>query len=372
MDLSYWEKQDLYNHNQIVIVGSGIVGLTTAIYLKERAPSVPVTIFERGSLPTGASTKNAGFACFGSVSEILDDLVQMPQDQVISLIKSRYAGLQRLLSIVPARSIEYNQSGGFEIFTKDQGTLFETCKSSLAQCNELVAEATGLPDTYSLLQESHGMNIDKPMIFNPYEGQLNPYRLIRGLTKKAIQLDVQIIHNCEILNVDTENRLLNTSEIDHVPYDQLVICTNGFARQLLPEVSLNPARNQVLITEPFVGNSLNGCYHFNKGYVYFRNYHGRILLGGGRNMDMENEAIDEFGTTPIIKEYLTRFLRETIGVDSSIKVSQWWSGIMGVGKTKETIVKEYSEGHFMGVRLGGMGVALGSEVGHKLAQMVVI
>ena len=44
-----------------------------------------------------------------------------------------------------------------------------------------------------------------------------------------------------------------------------------------------------------------------------------------------------------------------------------WSGIMGVGKTKSPIVKMLNNNTAIGVRLGGMGVALGAQVGKKLA-----
>lgn len=69
--LSYWEKVNFYRPD-IIIVGSGIVGLTAAIAIKKQQPNISVTILERGFLPSGASTKNAGFACFGSISELIE------------------------------------------------------------------------------------------------------------------------------------------------------------------------------------------------------------------------------------------------------------------------------------------------------------
>ena len=74
MNFSYWENKELIGDNDIVIIGSGITGLSTAIHLKRTSPSLKILILERGVLPWGASTKNAGFACFGSLGEVLDDL----------------------------------------------------------------------------------------------------------------------------------------------------------------------------------------------------------------------------------------------------------------------------------------------------------
>ena len=74
MNLSYWELKSWFMNVDFTIVGSGIVGLNCAFYLKQKYPSANILILEKGILPQRASTKNAGFACFGSLSEIIDDL----------------------------------------------------------------------------------------------------------------------------------------------------------------------------------------------------------------------------------------------------------------------------------------------------------
>ena len=71
---SYWERTAFVGHADVIIIGTGIVGLSAALNLKRLQPSLKVTVLERGFLPSGASTKNAGFACFGTVSEQLEYL----------------------------------------------------------------------------------------------------------------------------------------------------------------------------------------------------------------------------------------------------------------------------------------------------------
>ncbi len=72
-ELSYWERESFFKHIDVAVIGSGIVGLAAAIHLKKIAPKLQVAILERGVLPVGASTRNAGFSCFGSMTELLDD-----------------------------------------------------------------------------------------------------------------------------------------------------------------------------------------------------------------------------------------------------------------------------------------------------------
>jgi hypothetical protein len=43
---------------------------------------------------------------------------------------------------------------------------------------------------------------------------------------------------------------------------------------------------------------------------------------------------------------------------------------MGVGNQKKAIVKQLSNNVFCGIRMGGMGVAIGSLVGKELAQLL--
>ncbi len=121
--LSYWEKSSFLNYD-VILIGSGIVGLSTAISIKEKQPALTVAILERGILPTGASTKNAGFACIGSLTEILDDLKSMPPSEVLALVQVRKNGLARLRNRLGDNAMCYCANGSHElIFEKDIETL---------------------------------------------------------------------------------------------------------------------------------------------------------------------------------------------------------------------------------------------------------
>ena len=100
MKLSYWEYKQWLNKIDFAIVGSGIVGLCTALFLKKRFPNKKVIIIEKGIFPHGASTKNAGFACFGSISEILNDLNSHDNSEILELVQERANGLRLLRSTI--------------------------------------------------------------------------------------------------------------------------------------------------------------------------------------------------------------------------------------------------------------------------------
>ena len=118
MQLSYWELKNWFTNVDFTIVGSGIVGLHCALALREKFPKAKILVLEKGVLPQGASTKNAGFACFGSISEISNDLKSHTEDEVIQLIQKRVEGLTLLRRRLGDTVIDYKPYGGYELFLK--------------------------------------------------------------------------------------------------------------------------------------------------------------------------------------------------------------------------------------------------------------
>jgi glycine/D-amino acid oxidase-like deaminating enzyme len=94
------------------------------------------------------------------------------------------------------------------------------------------------------------------------------------------------------------------------------------------------------------------------------------LFGGGRNLAFETETTTKLGQTELIQNRLEELLKEVILPNTDYKIAHRWSGIMGLGPTKKPIVEQLSEHVFCGVRLGGMGVAIGSLIGQELAHLV--
>jgi gamma-glutamylputrescine oxidase len=149
------------------------------------------------------------------------------------------------------------------------------------------------------------------------------------------------------------------------------MATNAFARQLYPDLQVTPGRGQVLVTKPVPGLKLKGTYHFNEGYYYFRNIDGRVLFGGGRNLDFAAEETPEFGHTDLVKQKLTDYLHNVILPGQNAEIDYWWSGIMGFGEEISPIVKQVEPNIFCAVRCNGMGVAMGSLVGEEVAELML-
>ncbi|WP_397444994.1 NAD(P)/FAD-dependent oxidoreductase [Polaribacter sp. R77954] len=369
MNYSYWELKEWFTNIDFTIVGSGIVGLNCALELMKNHPKAKIVILEKGMLPQGASTKNAGFACFGSLSEIIDDLNSHTEKEVFNLVDKRWKGLQLLRNNLGDKNIDFQQNKGFELC--ESRHFFEECISKKTQINQLL-KPIFKQDVFSISENTFGFQkVHQKYIVNNFEGQIDTGKMASELLKKVQHLGVKILNNITLKSFVENGSKINikTNRLDFYT-NKLFVATNGFASQLLDD-NVKPARAQVLITKPIKNLQIKGTFHLNKGYYYFRNIEDRILFGGGRNLDFKTEETTEFGQTKIIQNELERILKETILPNTKFEIEYRWSGIMGVGNQKNAIVKQVSNNVFCGVRLGGMGIAIGSLVGKELANLVV-
>ena len=371
MNLSFWENKTWLSNIDYAIIGSGIVGLSCALSLRRRFPKSKVVVFERGTLPSGASTKNAGFACFGSISEILEDLKNHSEEEVVQLVKNRVEGLKLLRNTLGDQQLDYQEYGGYELFTKEDTELFETCKSKIGYVNQLL-KPIFKAEVFSEKENHFGFkNIQPNLIYSAFEGQIDTGKMMLGLIKKASEKNILILNSSEITDISDNGEAVSlqlNSSID-ISVKKVFIATNGFAKQFLDE-DVKPARAQVLVTKPIENLQIKGTFHLDKGYYYFRNIDNRILFGGGRNLDFKAEETTEMQLTELVQNKLEELLKTVILPRQTFEIERRWSGIMGMGKQKKPIVKAVSENVFCGVRLGGMGVAIGSSIGKQLAELI--
>ena len=364
MAISVWEQSTYFAPKDLVIVGCGFVGLWTAYEAIHQNPKLQITILERGTIPSGASTRNAGFSCFGSVSELMYDIQLMGEAAMLETVKMRYDGLQRIQEVFKAKEIDYHQWGGYELFegkktikdTKGKSSkinkgaaahlsdLYDSSKlvSDIAYLNTILAPALKTPKKngkYLPIYTNASKDIQKlgfqgieALAFNQLEGQLNSAKLVLALQKAVQAKGVQILFSTEVKKFKSHKKGVTITTNLEAPIEtkQFLVCTNGFAKQLIPNLDVVPARGQVFVTEPIKNLKFKGCFHFDEGYYYFRNLGDRLLLGGARNADFKNEKTYSLETSATIQKVLEDFMMQRILPKGSTKpkIELRWSGTM--------------------------------------------
>jgi gamma-glutamylputrescine oxidase len=397
MAISVWEQSTYFAPKDLVIVGCGFVGLWTAYEAIQKNPKLNITILERGTIPSGASTRNAGFSCFGSVSELIYDVQLMGEANMLETVKMRYDGLQRIQKVFKASEIDYKQWGGYELFEaqknknaknnktkKPVGYDVSKLDSDIAYLNKVLAPVLKTPKKngkYLPIYTNATKDIKKlgfqgieALAFNQLEGQLNSAKLVLALQKAVQAKGVQILFNTEVKKFNSHSKGVTIHTNLEAPLEskQFLVCTNGFAQQLIPSLDVVPARGQVFVTEPIPNLKFKGCYHFDEGYYYFRNLGNRLLLGGARNADFKNEKTFSLETSSKIQKVLEQFMMERILPKGSKKpkIELRWSGTMGMGKIKKPIIQALQPNVYCAVRMSGMGVAIAPIVAKKVVQLM--
>lgn len=345
-----------------MVVGAGMVGLSSAFFYKQKHPEARVAVLERGFLPKGASTRNAGFACVGSIGEHLADMEKESEENIKKRIKRRYDGLQLLKKTLGEDAIEYEPCGGYELFKSPKE--FDKVASELDRFNDWMTELVDEEKVYSK-DEIEGY----PVILNRLEGALHPGKMMEALTQKVGKSGIDIKWNSEVKRVTNCGEVMLEDGFK-IETCKILFAANGFVQHLLPNLEITPARGLVIMTDEQDELPWKGIFHHDKGYIYFRNIGNRLLIGGARNLDVKGEETDQFGVNAIIQDHLNNFVSEVLKLSQSWRTDAQWSGIMGFSPTKTPVVKQLDEKRFVAAGLSGMGVAIGMEVGQTAAGII--
>ncbi len=376
---SFWDAESELDQDYIII-GAGIVGLSTSIELKQQQPDARVLVLERGTLPMGASSRNAGFACIGSFTEILMDIEMMGKDNAIQQMVERWEGLKTLRNKIGDQEIDFVMCGNYELVGLDSfesldrldeinELLYPHFKCSIFErCDEKLTEFGFSKDSISAV------------VFNRFEGMLDSGRLMNALLNKAQKLGVTIRYGSHAERPIQKDRGLEVAvkiQERTITFTAPVVgvCINALTSELIPEIKIKPGRAQVLVTEPLSHQLLfDAPVHMGQGFWFFRPMpENRVLLGGGRHLDFEGETTTSFDITPQIMGPLKKILTSMILPNDTPKIECCWSGIMGFSEDHLPHIEEVPglENVVVGFGCNGMGIARGYRTGEKTAALLI-
>ncbi len=373
MSVSYWQDTGGIRRHvpvDVVIVGAGLAGLSTAYWLHKLEPTWDIAIVDKGTMGSGASGRNAGFITCGSTEHF-------------SRMTSAY-GANKAEEIW--KFTEYNHKLMIDTFGPE--TLKKECEWkqegswTLAATNseiEVIGNTVQMLWNKGVTVQWHGPHeLPKEMrgfyggAYYKDDGEIHPIKYLNLLRQEA---GASIWTNHEVFDIDTskDSILVKTNTRDFET-NAGVLCTNAWSDQLFSwfKDKVTPMRGQIIVTEP-VHQFLQPSY-CNFVLDYFRQLNdGRVLIGGFRNADEEREIgySDEINLT--IHEKLEAFLNEHFPILRGKRIDYRWTGVMGFSVDGYPMIGALNEDPrvFYNVGFTGHGLGFTFATGESTARLML-
>lgn len=386
MTHSYWldttiefEKKDLVDRHQydVIIIGAGIAGLSTAYWLEKNNPSIQIAILDRNRIGFGASGRNAGFITCGSAEHFQKLEKQFGLDQAAKIWHFSDTNRELLRSEIiqdDFDSVDFLMTGSCTVAASAEDW-------SRYQKLALTMKSVGLDvelSDQSTLSKNFGVRNFLGGIRYKNDGVIHPVKLLKKIKSKLKNTqflqDVQFqssVQHAGFWTIKTQHNTLTAEKI--------IFCLNGYAPDLIPELKnlIKPQRGQIIVTEA-VPKFIQGPCYLTKHLCYFRQLpNGEILVGGFRNQDLIAENTSEDLVTEKIQKALTEFTEDYFQDLKNIKINYRWSGIMGFTPDGQMILGQLPEkknqfvmagcsGHGMGLSFHAAKVLVESLSGRKI------
>lgn len=371
MTVSHWQQthRDRSTAYDVVIVGGGIVGASTAYWLERQHSSLRVALLEAQTLGSGASGRNAGFVFQGTASDYLTDVERFGKRTARRLW--HFTRSNRDLMAAELRGSAFGwQSEGSLTVAGDTGE-DERLRASVSSLR-----AAGAPVVYLSPEKTNDRLSARGLhggLYVTTGAAINPLQLVRYLAHES-SADLRTHHPVQDIRWDRNGATLCTPDRE-IWGRRVVLAVGAALPDLVPSTSsvVRPVRAQMLATAPSDSPSIPVPVYSHKGGFYVRQLaDGTVLAGGGRHQHRTAEETDEDATTPAVQATIERYLHTYYPWTRSLSVRRRWSGTMGFSPDGRPVVgpvPEHTDSIFA-TGFTGHGMGYGFRMGRLLAERI--
>jgi glycine/D-amino acid oxidase-like deaminating enzyme len=355
---------------EVLVVGGGITGITLAYTLADQGAMVGV--LDAGELAGEASGRNAGFLLAAPAEPYAERIALWGRDGARAVLHIGRRTHQRLRQLVQTLGIEceYQQTGSLRLTRTSEET--EDLRSSLPELRH-----DGFPMREIPLLEAvpaHAVDAFHAAFEVPEDGQLEPVRFLHGLAEAAIKKGARLHPRSAVQSARWQGGLWELPVNGHVARARtLVLATNAYTPRLLPNLAalIQPRRGQMIATVPLEETITTRPTYAHWGYHYWRQTPDRrLVMGGWREVDFDNEQTLENGVTDKVQSAIEAGLETLVG--RPVEIAHRWSGAMGFSRDGRPLVGWLDASHHLAICAGftGHGLGLAAACTQDLAELL--
>lgn len=280
-------RTDLPDQTDLVIIGAGITGLTSAIFAAKAG--VNITIIEKNHVGYGASTRNGGQTLAGLKLSPGALLKQYGQEKAVLFYQETLKAIDGLEQFLQEHKIEceFNRAGGLWAACTDGH--YQGFASAQQLLESVYQHQTHLVPPEKL-QEELGTDYYKGGLLDPLSGGLNPAKYLKGLMRVALENGIKIVEKTEVTKIKRyQSQFSIETSQGQILSEKIAVATNGYTPDFLKGIRRRviPIGSYIIATEQLdesLANELvvnNRLVFDSKKYLhYFRVYDRRLIFGG--------------------------------------------------------------------------------------------
>lgn len=366
----FTEALNTKRHADVVVIGGGYAGLSTALHLAERG--ISVTLLEAREIGFGASGRNGGQVIPGLKYDP-DDLVKMYGNERGSQLTS-FAGqtADSVFDLIARHDMDVPHLRKGWIQGAHTTAALELANQRAEQWARHGAPVKYLDraQTQSLIGTERYLGGWVDM----RAGTVQPLSYARELSRAAIKKGVNVFTESPVDRLGFQNGKwsVHTKNGNVVSCDRVVMCTNAYGGDLWPKLktSIIDANTFQVATKPLPDHILETILP--KGHVssdtrnlllYFRRDHQGRLLMGGRGPFREPKGPEDWA-------HLERVMYKMFPQVQGQAFEYRWCGRVAVTRDYLPHLHEPAPGLLIDIGCMGRGVGLQTSMGRAMADYV--
>jgi glycine/D-amino acid oxidase-like deaminating enzyme len=364
-------------HADVVIIGGGYTGLSTALSL--RAQGADVVVLEQLFAGSGASGRNAGHLTPTIGKDLSTLLLMFGKERASRLVRFADAAVDYTEETIRKQGIdcEYAPSGNM------MAGVHPKQESRLRKAAETAADL-GAHVKFVSRTEMRERGLPPAFQFGVLEergGTLHPGLYVMGLRRAALAAGVRLFENTALLKLEDGPKVTARTQQGSVQADSAVLATNAYTKSTGRKTrSVAPLRVSLFETAPLSSEQLEaidwkgreGVYTAHEALESFRLTAQNTIVGGSKIVRYAYGSALPEGYDPGAFEVIGGAFRERFPALRDLPIANYWGGwialtldflpTLGVEGTHQNV--------FYGVGFAGHGVAQATLMGNMLCERI--